>query len=182
MVEAINCNFARTAVRSIAQSIRVVSNHFLKNLWHSYTIIRLNTHQQDKVKYSTIKKLLALFNEPWKHSQQKEQFLNTFSSSQWNKLPPIKKALHSVQQCQSCQNDHTISLPCLQHHLHVPQNMSIEILPDDLTSSATLGQSVLSQLDTIAQQHLGKTAVEVLTSTPKAKLVVNPGRTEQQKT
>ena len=59
--------------------------------------------------------------------------------------------------------------------------MSIEILPDDLTSSAALGQSVLSQLATITQQHLGKTAVEVLTSTPKAKLVVNPGRTERQK-
>ena len=59
--------------------------------------------------------------------------------------------------------------------------MSIEILPDDLTSSAALGQSVLSQLATITQQHLGKTAVEVLKSTPKAKLVVNPGRTERQK-
>ena len=54
------------------------------------------------------------------------------------------------------------------------------ITPEDLSTTAQLGLSVISQLDTISQQNFGQSALSILTSTPKTKLMLNPGRTERQ--
>eukprot|EP00731_Ephydatia_muelleri_P013993 Em0007g1303a len=60
------------------------------------------------------------------------------------------------------------------------QKSTIKITPEDLSTTAQLGLSVISQLDTISQQNFGQSALSILTSTPKTKLMLNPGRTERQ--
>ena len=67
-------------------------------------------------------------------------------------------------------------IPCTTAE-HVQYN---KITPEDLSTTAQLGLSVISQLDTISQQNFGQSALSILTSTPKTKLMLNPGRTERQ--
>ena len=192
MAEAICCNYARTAVRSIDQGLyahggngKTLPSGALKEIEKQY-------HQQFKdtpamhlsnqaAKLVTIKKLLKTFNEHWCPQASRITYLDTFSTMKWNALSKAQQAQHTLQKCKACQVDFpelTAAFPTKR----CTQNMkkTITITQDDLSSPAKLGQSVVKQLDIISQQNFGQSAQSVLTSTSKTNLVVNPGRTERQ--
>ena len=190
MTEAINCCYARTAVRSIAQKlymgmegVKTLSTQSMAQLVVVYNALFENNpamHLQNQ-KNSTIKKLLGLFNTHWKLQNRRDDFLNTFSIDEWNKLTQNQRAQHTIKKCKGCPMQHPLlstAFPSKKHAQH--QKKSISILPD-ISSSSTLGKTVFTQLNEIAHEYFGETATTVLASVPKSGLIQNPGRTERQR-
>ena len=83
------------AIRSIAQKlymgmegVKTLSTQSMAQLVVVYNALFENNpamHLQNQ-KNSTIKKLLGLFNTHWKLQNRRDDFLNTFSIDEWNKL------------------------------------------------------------------------------------------------
>ena len=190
MAEAINCCYARISVRSIAQKlymgiegVKTLSTQSMAQLVVEYNALFENNpamHLQNQ-KNSTIKKLLALFNTHWKLQNRKDDFLNTFSFAEWNKLTQNQRAQHTIKKCKGCPMQHPLLSTAFPSKKHAQQEKkSIPILPD-ISSSSTLGKTVYTQLNEIAHEYFGETATTVLASVPNSGLIQNPGRTERQR-
>ena len=184
MAETINCNFGRTAVRAIAQNLYVQNGCVKKfppkamaQLMQKYQSIFNDTpSMQLSTTTSTVIKLLATFNSHWHLQEKKNDFMKTFSIAEWKKL--IQQAGHTIKQCHTCQTQYQLLTSAFPHKQTSEKKTTITFTSDDLTSPASIGRAVISQLDPIAHQHTGQSAEQVLSTT--SKLMVRPTRSEQQ--
>ena len=122
MAEAINCCYARISVRSIAQKlymgiegVKTLSTQSMAQLVVEYNALFENNpamHLQNQ-KNSTIKKLLSLFNTHWKLQNRKDDFLNTFSFAEWNKLTQNQRTQHTIKKMQRLPNATSIAQHCI---------------------------------------------------------------------
>ena len=113
MSEAICCNYARTAVRTIAQGLYIHNGssktlpsgalHEIKKQYHQLFKETPAMHLTSQAsKLITIKSLLKKFNEHWYHQEKRVTYLETFSTENWKALPNTRKALHSMHHCRAC--------------------------------------------------------------------------------
>ena len=186
MSEAFSCNYARTAVRTIAQGLYTHSGlpsealHEIKKQYHEVFKDTPSMHLTCQAsKLITIKSLLKKFNEHWYPKENRVTYLETFSCENWKALSNAQKTLHTLHQCRACPAEFPQLTSAFPHKRYMKKK-TINITPEDLSSTARLGLSIVSQLDTISQQNFGQSALSVLTSTPRTKLMLNPGRTERQ--
>ena len=186
MAETINCNFGRTAVRAIAQNLYVQNGcvktfppKAMAQLMQEYQSIFKDTpSMQLSTTTSTVIKLLATFNSHWHLQEKKNDFMKTFSIAEWKKLTPVQQAGHTIKQCHTCQTKYQLLTSAFPHKQTSEKKTTITFTSDDLTSPASIGRAVISQLDPIAHQHTGQSAEQVLSTT--SKLMVRPTRSEQQ--
>lgn len=193
MAQAINCNYSRTAIRELCQEEFVVSGT-AKRLPHESlvkVVERYNIHfseQQLQLSLDIAKKrvrpLLTLFTKKWYPESQKPIFLDTFSLNAWNHLPLEEKHKHSLQQCVACHTQQlslTRAFPykkgkaMLQHEQPV-----IAFNEQDLASPSNLGRKALQQLNNICEDKFKRSVQDVITETPKSKLIRKPSSREQQ--
>ena len=121
MAEAINCNYGRTAIRAIAQTLYVQKGCVKKfppkamtQLMQEYQLIFKDTPSMTlSTTASTVVKLLATFNSHWHLQEKKNDFLKTFSIAEWKKLTAVQQAGHTIKQCHTCQTQYQV----LQHFL-----------------------------------------------------------------
>eukprot|EP00731_Ephydatia_muelleri_P005769 Em0003g17a len=186
MAETINCNFGRTAVRAIAQNLYVQNGcvktfppKAMAQLMQEYQSIFKDTpSMQLSTTTSTVIKLLATFNSHWHLQEKKNDFMKTFSIAEWKKLTSVQQAGHTIKQCHTCQTQYQLLTSAFPHKQTSEKKTTITFTSDDLTSPASIGRAVISQLDPIAHQHTGQSAEQVLSTT--SKLMVRPTRSEQQ--
>ena len=188
MAEAINCNYGRTAIRAIVQSlyaqkrgVKTLPPQAMTRLMQEYESIFKDTPSMAlSTKVSTVKRLLAKFNCHWHPQEKRNDFLETFSIAEWKKLTAVQQAEHTIKKCHTCQTQHQLLTSAFPHKVKQTREKktTITLTSDDLKSRASLGRAVMSQLDTIARQHVGQSAVQVLSTT--SRLMVKPTRREQQ--
>ena len=191
MAEAINCCYARTAVRTIVQKlyeekggVKQLTAQHMPQLIKDYNALfdAMPAMQLTTQKHSSIKKLMVLFYSHWDEQNQKEEFLHIFSFDEWSKISLDKQKRHTIRKCTECPLEHAsliTAFPAKKKTIH--QTRTITIQPGDLSSASALGKTVCTQLDAISHQHLGETATDVLVSFQNSGLIKNPGRTQRQR-
>ena len=97
MSQALNCNYARTAIRELCQKERGSVNRLSQEVIVK-AVEKYNRHFQEPsmhlpltVANKRIRPLLALFNKKWYPQSQKQIFLDTFSLNSWNQLSSEEK-------------------------------------------------------------------------------------------
>ena len=103
MAEAINCNYGRTAIRAIVQSlyakkggVKTLPPQAMTRLVQEYESIFKDTPSMAlSTKVSTVKRLLAKFNCHWHPQEKRNDFLETFSIAEWKKLTAVQQAEHT---------------------------------------------------------------------------------------
>lgn len=192
-LQAINCNYARTAIRCLVQkqqisignakrltckaTEKVVTEYNSHFVGHTPLQLRLAIAQK------RIPELLATFNK-WHPQNQKERFLETFSLTAWKRLPADKKQAHSLQNCTPCQQEHlslSRAFPDKQSRTKLQSHEPlITFNRKDLSSPTQCGRKALKQLDAICQENFHKSIQTVLTETPRSKLVLKPSSQTRQ--
>ena len=116
---------------------------------------------------------------PLASAGEKERlYEDIFSIAEWKKLTSVQQAGHTIKQCHTCQTKYQLLTSAFLHKQTSEKKTTITFTSDDLTSPASIGRAVISQLDPIAHQHTGQSAEQVLSTT--SKLMVRPTRSEQQ--
>ena len=99
---AISCNYARTAVRTIAQGLYTHSGlpsgalHEIKKQYHEVLKDTPSMHLTCQVsKLITIKSMLKKFNKHWYPKENRVTYLETFSCNNWKALSNAQKTLPS---------------------------------------------------------------------------------------
>lgn len=193
MAQAINCNFARTAIRTLCQ--REFTQSGTAKRFPRASIAKVveeyNTRfsEQDlklslTVAYKRIPELLGAFNRRWNPQSQKGIFLNMFSLSAWTDLPSDEKSKHSLQNCLACRTQHvslTRAFPDKRSkQLLKDKEPSVSFNDQDLSSLANFGKKALNELNAITGEKFNKSVQDILSETPQSKLIVKPSSQERQ--
>ena len=116
MTESICCNYARTAIRSIAQSqpVQKGATKTFQSSGLQPTLTQYYQHFKDfpamhltkhATKLTTIKAILMKFNEHWSSQEHKTLFLDEFCIEKWDSLATTTKAKHTLRQCRACMEE-----------------------------------------------------------------------------
>ena len=183
MAEAINCNYSRTALRELCRNVPndsgAVKQYTRSDIINNSTF----AEQGSKMKLSpitahtTVRKILTFFNKKWYPNGQKQIFLDVFSINSWTKLSTDEKNEHTIKYWVACHTEHaslTKSVPYKRKESVSIKKPVIAFNEDDLSSSSNFGAKALKVLNTMCQQHLQSSASEVLSETPRSKLVMKP--------
>jgi hypothetical protein len=183
MAQAINCNYARAAIRELCQreytqcgtakrlpqeSIAKVMDEYNKQ----FSDMKLPLSDARR----RISKLISIFNRRWNPQSHKDIFLDVFSVSAWADLPPAEKSEHTIQNCSACRTKHVLltrSFPDKRNKRALKKEDPVIIFNgQDLLSTASFGKKVLNELNVITEQKFKKPVEDVLSETPQSKLVV----------
>ena len=101
MVEVINCNYARVAIRHFSSKRLPSSRRFPKGI-KPKILADYNHHFTDnenlKGTYSLASRKFPIicqhFNRRWNTTEVREEYLTTFSVTAWKKLSPEEKRQH----------------------------------------------------------------------------------------
>lgn len=186
MGEAINCNYARTAVRELCHkqcglakpsrsALTKVAEEYNKAFSNQGTRMMLPIQSA----HLRISRVLALFKKPWRPKGQREIFLDVFSLESWNKLPTQSKIGHTIKNCIACSSEHS-SLTESFPFKPTTKKHSITFDKTDLSSSTSLVRKALGELNTICRQQFQVSASEAITSTPRSNLAIKPSSQKRQ--
>ena len=137
----------------------------MAKLMQEYQSIFKDTPSMQLSTTLTVIKLLATFNSHWHLQEKKNDFMKTFSIAEWKKPTPVQQAGHTIKQCHTCQTQYQLLTSAFPHKQTSEKETTITFTSDDLTSPASIGQAVISQLDPIAHQHTGQSAEQVFSTT-----------------
>lgn len=117
MTQAINCNYARTTIRSLCQ--REYTNRGNSKQLLRSSIVKVveeynrrfseqgaSMHLPIDIGHNRIRQLLSTFNKKWRPQSQKDTFLSVFSLTAWTRLPLEEKNKHTLQNCSACHTQH----------------------------------------------------------------------------
>lgn len=192
MAQAINCNYSRTAIRTLCQrefthcgAQKKLSCAAIDKVVQDYN--ELFSEQGPSMNlsssniYKKIPSVLAAFNKKWHPQSQRNIYLDVFSIHAWTHLSQSEKSKHSLQQCSACQTLYS-SLSKAFPAKNPPNRRLpvIEFSEPDLVSPSTVGKKALSELNNICVENFDKSAQEVLAETPRSKLTKKPSSQEVQ--
>ena len=188
MSEAINCNYARTAIRVLCQReyeqcgfVKCLPDTSLEKVVEEYNKRYSESRPGMNLSLTTAKRrvhqLLADFNKKWHPQSQKNAFLSFFSLTSWVNLPLVDKNKHSLQDCSACHEQHlslTKAFPVISKALKakLKKNPTISFNERDLSSPSNLGKKALTELNAICEQQFKKSFEKVVCETPRSKLTI----------
>ncbi len=182
------CNYARVAIRTIAQTYQRKGISLVKG-----AVVQVreeyNEHFQSskamELSYvmatKKIPQILKAFNQRWHPQYQRQRFLETFSLAAWTCLPQQDKE-HSLRNCTACGVKHlslTRSFPGEPKVTLEGNPPTITFTKHDLSSQRALGRKVLSEVNAISQEHLSASVQQVLSNTPQSHLIKKPSSTQR---
>ncbi len=118
MDDVIDCNYARTAIRTFTQKLhaqkgakKTLPNGAFTKILESY-----NTHFQTMptiqlphpISSRSLSKVVASFSNRWHPKEARLEFLSTFSIEEWTQLSAHKQKAHTVSNCEECLNEHLV--------------------------------------------------------------------------
>ena len=196
MSQAINCNFARTAIRVLCQreysqcgSVKQLSQASMVKVVDEYNKCFSQLRPQMHLSLTTAKKrvrqLLDEFNKKWHPQSQKDTFLSVFSLNSWSNLPLEEKNKHTLQDCSACFEQHlslTRAFPCNKAFKTKlkSEDPVISFNQQDLSSPSNLGKKALNELNAICEEQFKKSFQDVICETPQSKLIKKPSSQERQ--
>lgn len=184
MATAINCGFARVAVRELyAKHSR--KQHAHKHL-HRVVSEEYNTffslHAQMQLRESKyvgvqIKKICQLFRKRWHPQQRLVEYTSRFAMQKWEKLPTCQKQQHSCTDCQACPlyfSKLTSSFPggkkqdCKGKGLLKVEVTKPSIEMPQTKLAKTIGHELVSKVSPQCEKLVGMPLSKVLEMTPSA--------------
>ena len=136
MSQAINCNYSRTAIRTLCQKELAqcgtarLSHASLENVVKKYNELfseqRPSMHLTLAVAEKRVRPLLTTFNRRWHPPSQRNVFLTAFSQTNWDHLPSDEKNKHTLRQCSACHTYH------LSLNLSFPDKRDQSLLKNEL--------------------------------------------------
>lgn len=181
MSQAINCNYARTAIRVLCRSkfsqygsVKQLSQAEVVDEYNKcFSQLRPNMHLSFKKR---IHQLLDEFNKKWHPQSQRETFLSVFSLNGWTSLPLGEKNKHTLQDCSACRKQHVSLIPCNKALKAELKNEGpvIAFNEHDLASPSNLGKKALNELNAICEEQFSKSFQNVISETPRSKLIKKP--------
>lgn len=151
----------------------------LENYNHQF-----ENHESLKLTYNVASKrfptINRLFNQRWHPTEAREQFLDTFSATAWNQLSESEQQQHSAFTCKACA-DHPLTLTLPKSSTKAKKKPTISFTKTELSSPSEFGRKALKELNAISKQTFNKSIQDVITETPRSKLVHKPNSTERKK-
>ena len=189
-MDAINCSFARAAVRTIVQMHYVPKGSkttLLSQVFEKYSKQFADYPNMQLQKTTIFRNAIttsSTFNKRWNPNEMRNVYINTFSTDEWNDLHPDDKKKHTVRNCTAC----SLSYGAVHHSypsrcntkLEKAKSAVITLDVDQMSSPTKCGKSVLSRLNGICEVSFGNSAQAVLVETPNSKLVKNPNKSERR--
>ena len=191
MNQSINCNYARTSIRTLYQRKLGKESKRLSRAELTAVVKEYNERFESQALrlevstgYKRIPDLIATFNKKWHPQSQKNTYLSVFSLSAWTQLPTEEKSKHTLRNCKECHRQH-ISLsrafPAKNGKKELEnEQTAIVFTTRDLSSPTKCGRKVLSELSAICQENFKQSFQEVISETPRSKLVQKPSSQTRQ--
>ena len=193
MSQAINCNYARTAIRVLCQReysqrgfVKQLSQASIAKVVEEYNkCFSPQMHLSLTTAKKRVRQLLDKFNKKWHPQSLKDTFLNVFSLNSWTSLPLEEKNKHTLQDCSACSRQHlslTRAFPCnkaVKTKLKKDEPV-ISFNEQDLSSPSNLGKKALNELNAICEEQFHQSFQDVICETPRSKLIKKPSSQERQ--
>lgn len=193
MSQAINCNYARAAIRVLCQrecsqrgSVKQLSQaSIVKVVDNLFSEFNSQMHLSLTTAKKRIRQLLDEFNKKWHPQSLRDTFLSVFSLNSWTILPLEEKNKHTLKGCSACSKQHlslTRAFPCNKAMKTKLKNEDpvISFNEQDLSSPSNLGKKALRELNAICEEQFKKSVQDVICETPRSKLIKNPSSQERQ--
>lgn len=193
MAQAINCNYSRTAIRSLCQrefdqcgSVKYLSRASIVKVVEEYNrrfSVVPGMQLSLSVAHKRIRPVLAMFTRRWHPESQKDLFLNVFSLTSWLHLPLEEKSKHTLQKCSACNTQHvslTRAFPVKKGKIRSQKQPIVAFHEHDLSSPSQFGKKALKELNAICTENFEQSFQDVITETPRSKLVIKPSSQERQ--
>ena len=188
MVEVINCNYARVAIRHFSSKRLPSSRRFPKGI-KPKILADYNHHFTDnenlKGTYSLASRKFPIicqhFNRRWNTTEVREEYLTTFSVTAWKKLSPEEKRQHTLQKCKACETQFQVLSAAFPCKLGNKKKPLIFFNKKDLLSPTRFGRKALQELNTLTEENFGKPIQDVLIDTPRSRLSKKPTSDERKR-
>ena len=156
MSVAINCNFARVAIRVLTKEHGLpkqkVTSDTISKIHHEFSQ-QFDGNEGFAIDLPSAKKRFPavnkIFNRPWNDKAGRLTYETAFSPKAWKALPKVKKSQHSLGECKACQLYHS-SLTSLfpakdakSKPLKQSSNENITILTTEGTTQNQIGKQNL---------------------------------------
>ena len=152
---AINCSYARVALREFTQRHQSTYGKQRKlpkgiNGVVPRVVGDYNEHFQNypnlQLPYSVVvkhlPKLMAVFNEKWHPKEKRNSYLQTFSLESWvTTVNEEEKHAHTVRSCNTCLTKYGLLISAFPGTPPVTEPPSITLSESDLSSPRKLGRS-----------------------------------------
>ena len=109
---------------------------------------------------------------------ERSVYLDVFSMNTWTHLSQHEKNKHTLQQCFTCQTQHSSLTNAFPAKPPKRRMSVIEFSAQDMASPSDLGKKALKELNIICVENFDMSAQEVLAETPRSKLIKKPSNKE----
>ena len=181
MSQAINCNFARAAVRALTQKHRKSNKHVpdIDNVLKDFNEHFTKTTSLQTTSEIAQKRFLdvsKIFLRKWKGKESRQQYLKTFSMHAWQQLSDEEQQEHTLTDCEACKRQYselTKAFPAIHKHTckHKPHmSLTYTETPGKTPPKKSFIEQVTKELDTVCHSKFGASFGELLEQTPSTGL------------
>lgn len=180
---AINCGYARVALRGFVQNHTKPGSRLPTTKKEGELVLDdYNQHFKDypniQLPKSVLKRIPGLmksFNKKWRPGKARSSYLTAFSKKSWDGVEEKEKKRHRVKDCHVCETKYqSLNSAFPAAPAHINSTTTITFSSEELLSPRKLGRKVLGELSPICQGCFGTSPQEVLEMTPKSRLVTTP--------
>ena len=199
----VNCGFARAAIREFSevrrgkqpskqsQQTRIEKFRELFSSTRSYVTDDsiFNGYDHRDPPFTRYCKSIIDSLVKWKACDQKSDYLKTFCTENWKKLPVYQKKKHTLDNCKGCALHYMVQQekfpgPTFRPTMGVARSVQILIKENagEKNPAATTTRQILDEIEPQYQQTYNTTFTECITKEPGTKVRIKPTATKRKRT